>query len=295
MWPDPVSGSTSDPQSLNRYAYSLNDPINLSDPTGLMPYLNDPYAWMTNASVHGPGYYIDGFELLGGQEGLIDGLIGSGAAVYGPIGARAYSGSGGASKLFIQTNTGKGLQSDGSIHLGVTGIEVTVVDQGWSAEQWELWAIAYEASLLLKKEPCAQLLSSDIGNPYINTNYVGPGKVLEFFQNLSAGKQHSGGLSPGKPKSATAIAETDGMISAVTIVFASKFFKDVTVGGWTRALGLSRRDVQKLIVLHELGHATGAAAANHYNAPSQGATKKQIAREDREATEYNKKIKEACF
>jgi RHS repeat-associated protein len=33
--PDPVAGSLADPQSLNRYAYVLNDPINLADPSGL--------------------------------------------------------------------------------------------------------------------------------------------------------------------------------------------------------------------------------------------------------------------
>jgi len=32
---DPVMGSTTNPQSLNRYAYGTNDPINLADPFGL--------------------------------------------------------------------------------------------------------------------------------------------------------------------------------------------------------------------------------------------------------------------
>jgi RHS repeat-associated protein len=31
---DPLPGSTSSPQSLNRYGYSLNDPINMADPSG---------------------------------------------------------------------------------------------------------------------------------------------------------------------------------------------------------------------------------------------------------------------
>lgn len=35
MQPDPVGGSSADPQSFNRYAYTVNDPINLIDPLGL--------------------------------------------------------------------------------------------------------------------------------------------------------------------------------------------------------------------------------------------------------------------
>ncbi|HEY6181809.1 MAG TPA: RHS repeat-associated core domain-containing protein, partial [Terriglobales bacterium] len=35
--PDRLSGPTTDPRSLNRYAYSLNDPVNLADPSGMDP------------------------------------------------------------------------------------------------------------------------------------------------------------------------------------------------------------------------------------------------------------------
>jgi RHS repeat-associated protein len=35
--PDPIGGSSGDPQSLNRYAYVKNDPINGTDPSGLCP------------------------------------------------------------------------------------------------------------------------------------------------------------------------------------------------------------------------------------------------------------------
>jgi RHS repeat-associated protein len=36
--PDPIAGTISDPQSLNRYVYVLNDPVNLVDPLGLWPF-----------------------------------------------------------------------------------------------------------------------------------------------------------------------------------------------------------------------------------------------------------------
>ncbi|MFQ5904177.1 MAG: RHS repeat domain-containing protein, partial [Candidatus Binatia bacterium] len=37
LTPDPLAGSIANPQSLNRYAYVLNDPVNLIDPLGLEP------------------------------------------------------------------------------------------------------------------------------------------------------------------------------------------------------------------------------------------------------------------
>src|SRR5262249_41565783 len=38
--PDPLAGSILDPQSLNRYTYVLDDPIHLTDPTGLDHWLD---------------------------------------------------------------------------------------------------------------------------------------------------------------------------------------------------------------------------------------------------------------
>ncbi len=49
-----MEGSSADPQSLNRYAYVENDPINMADPTGLCP------PW---------GPYISGYALKHNPEG----------------------------------------------------------------------------------------------------------------------------------------------------------------------------------------------------------------------------------
>ena len=51
--PDPLSGSSDNPQSLNHYPYTLGDPIDLSDPLGLI------WACTTAAGVEECTYYPD--------------------------------------------------------------------------------------------------------------------------------------------------------------------------------------------------------------------------------------------
>ena len=55
MSPDPLGGDRTNPQSLNRYAYVVNNPINYVDPSGLLNRVTDgatPYRlWLANQPV----------------------------------------------------------------------------------------------------------------------------------------------------------------------------------------------------------------------------------------------------
>jgi RHS repeat-associated protein len=56
--PDPLPGSPDEPQSLNRYAYSGNDPINRVDPLGLVWVCVEWWAWFTREE-NGEYTYVD--------------------------------------------------------------------------------------------------------------------------------------------------------------------------------------------------------------------------------------------
>jgi len=88
--PDPLAGDVMNPQSLNRYAYVLNNPINFVDPSGQVPrcpqlLTHDVSADGCGPSAGGGGGFgscsIDGFA---SDCGLVTGLIISGAAAQCP-------------------------------------------------------------------------------------------------------------------------------------------------------------------------------------------------------------------
>ncbi len=62
--PDPSDGSydLTDPQSFNRYSYVENDPVNFTDPSGLLPNLF-PETWGANFGYGSFGGWGWGLEL----------------------------------------------------------------------------------------------------------------------------------------------------------------------------------------------------------------------------------------
>jgi hypothetical protein len=63
MQPDVLGGGTGNPQSLNRYAYSLNDPVNMTDRLGLDP------AWLMDGIDYSGGWHYGAAGVYGGYHG----------------------------------------------------------------------------------------------------------------------------------------------------------------------------------------------------------------------------------
>jgi hypothetical protein len=265
----------------------------MADSTGLMPNLYDPYAWMTDASIRGPGLYIDGFEVLPGQENIFFAMLSMGAGVVGPFGAKAYLGYDGST--YIDFDTGYGQIGD-TIHLGVTSVRVEdswtllLTQRGGSVPthyQQTLNEVFFLAKGILKRnKKCRELLSTDLVSHPFATNSVSESDLVGFLKRL---KKHQIYYTTTPLEG---VADTTGLLGSAFIRIGPDFF-EASVGGWASFAGSPDR-ARVMILLHELGHATGAKAAAHYIAP-ENATPAQKWREWRETKAYNMRILKTCL
>lgn len=82
---DPILGRTSSPQSWNRYAYAGNDPVNFTDPRGLLP--KSPHQKLPeygqSITVIGNPYWVNTDTIPGSVLAPLAGFATAGRAVYG--------------------------------------------------------------------------------------------------------------------------------------------------------------------------------------------------------------------
>ena len=253
--PDPIAGSAADPQSLNRYAYSLNDPVNLADPMGL-----DALGWINDASIHGPGFYLDGVELFPGQERFLWGLLSSGAGVIAPFGSKAYFGYGGATYIDIP---GKITYRGDAIVLGVTTVRVEdsvsinfLLNDGvlFSPTKWNT-TIRETLTAFVRNSECVNayyLVGIDLKGLLSKGIAIGPADALQKLSARELGLTAAAQTAMGK-----AFFEERGLFSATPQAISTVGGAGTTNGIPKIFLGTDAFTDLKEVLAHELIHSGG--------------------------------------
>jgi len=149
--------------------------------------------------------------------------------------------------------------------------------------------ISLTRKVLKRSEECRELLSTDITAHPFARDTVPESQVVGAFKRMSKHRIYYT-TDPLKE----AVADTTSIFSSAFIRVGPLFFES-SVGGWTNVIpGLTTLGHQVLVLLHEVGHANAAKAANHYNAPD-NATKAQKRKQQEETETYNRKIFETCL
>jgi RHS repeat-associated protein len=230
--PDPLSGSTGNPQSLNRYAYVRNDPINKIDPSGLACYWDDGThddppqdggADQQQCEDQG-GTWIDDVE----EKITVEG---------GPI-----------TPISLSENPIQG----GSIGAGPGG-------QGIDSIVFNAVSLALEA---LKKDLCKKLFGANadpIALLQSLYNGTGPGAIFTGpMGGASKGNQtvaDTQGILGLPITSADGTLISAGFVGAVISINSDPAAQFTAGWGNTRFSGNTNAVMNAVIIIHELGHA----------------------------------------
>ena len=210
---DPVRGSINSPQTLNRYAYVINDPVNHTDAVGLS----------TEIPNCGAGrHYVRGPDGVGGECVPDDpnSLLPGGGIMF----------PGDLPQPIPDPETPPPL------------IEIDTRDQVLEN------ILNFVDALLLSNPGCQAFLAGQRDSSVLDVL-----ARMRRDQKISIGD--AGGYIAVSRCGPFGILCTSGMTNGTIVVDQAKFFGVI---GWTFELGVSQKQAQMLIILHELGHATGA-------------------------------------
>ncbi len=234
--PDPLAGSLFNPQSLNSYAYTLNDPTDLSDPLGLSAEL------ATYPATIGPEPYLGGAGLtFGGGGGFSASSVCSSYADGGYL--LSYL-------LCLRFLGAQGPHEQGGLDAPLNHISVTSASTEGPLQEPIKDTLRRLAELLPDDKDCLSFLSS---------GGTGALKHLESLQkhNLVGHGLIFQGLLP-LAVSATTGAGAGGQ--AITVNIFGPFYAG-SVGNFKLSVNNGRikggtPKAQAFILLHELGHST---------------------------------------
>jgi RHS repeat-associated protein len=244
LTPDPIAGSTANPQSLNRYAYVQNDPTNRIDPLGLACYWWVEYERIQyKDGTYGPKKITRASFLGCGRDPEIQHLL--------PIELRQWD------DLHMRLVRGD-----------VAGVVIdpeglAALDPSTSGpEQAAINAALSKVQAALAADPnCAAFLASKGTDP------------LQRLRDLAGFIGHATIVNNGDPYSIAAV--TGGLVEgqAITINRSGAFFAG-KVDGNTLSVNQGKIQggtpaAQGFILLHELGHSTGVLQ-HDLNVPKAG-------------------------